>query len=690
MFPRRVFPWLIAGLLLVFFATGQSVPDRLNSLPILGPNDPRAFFFRIAESGAHVFMQAPKAAQQRITFDQWEKTFDRLMGMELKVLNEELPNDARRDVEWGLRFKKDHPDQVVLLHFNGDARDPRWEAGKFFAGHWIYHPGARILADVPAEDGETQIRVSDPGLFRTDTGRTRVSKDDIGLCELDATGKPDWSRSEQVSLISIDAAAGTIRVRRAQFGARARAFLAGRAYAAPHRTEGPWGAGANLMWCYNYSIDCPRDSRGQDCADVLAEDLAGRLLPGGTLAAFDGLEFDNILQTIKVRAGDRNADTNADGVADNGVIDGINKYGIGVTEFLRKLRARLGAGKIIQADGQDAENQRAFGILNGIEHEGFPHVLDHEMKDWSGALNRISYWRQNSYKPFFSYINHKFVLIDPKTHLFVRPDVPFRHHRLVFAAAMFTDSALGYLLMPEPEPGELVGVWDELDMGAEHRQAWLGKPLGPTVRMAERQTNLVHGDLRTQFAGADVDIAADGARIRLASRKHGPGATRFRFRGITSTGPDLFVKLVAHGQTIDGYPAEMARLMQVELTSTKQRFMTWVGTREFDSGFYFTGAPSGAADLEFSIEGTEPVWISQMAAFAHPDALYRRFEHGLVLGNPAHHPYTFAMDQLFSGRHYRRLKGSPHQDTVANSGAPVSGDVTLGPEDGLFLVDAAR
>ena len=284
---------------LVVYAAGQSRSGDLKSLTILGNSDPRTLFFRIPESGAAVFAQAPKTAQQPITFEKWEKTFDRLMGMELKVLNEELPTDARRDLEWGLRFKKDHPDQLLLLHFNGDARDPRWETERFFAGHWIYHPGARILGDVPAKDGETEIRVNDPGLFRINTGRMLKSNDDIGLCELDSAGKPDWNRSEQAILISIDSAAGTIRVRRGQYGTKPRAFASGRAYAAPHATEGPWTKDSNLLWRYNFSVACPRDAHGRNCADVLAEDLAARLLPGGALAAFDGLEFDNLLQTVQ-------------------------------------------------------------------------------------------------------------------------------------------------------------------------------------------------------------------------------------------------------------------------------------------------------------------------------------------------------------------------------------------------------
>jgi hypothetical protein len=42
-----------------------------------------------------------------------------------------------------------------------------------------------------------------------------------------------------------------------------------------------------------------------------------------------------------------------------------------------------------------------------------------------------------------------------------------------------------------------------------------------------------------------------------------------------------------------------------------------------------------------------------------------------------------------SGRSYRRLKATRFQDRVANNGQPVSGQVTLGERDALFLVQTA-
>ena len=86
--------------------------------------------------------------------------------------------------------------------------------------------------------------------------------------------------------------------------------------------------------------------------------------------------------------------------------------------------------------------------------------------------------------------------------------------------------------------------------------------------------------------------------------------------------------------------------------SKNERFMTWVNGSDFDSGFYFSNIRTKKVELEFVVEGPEPVWISRIAAYAHPDAIYREFENGLVVANPAPHPYTFVLDKLFPGQKF--------------------------------------
>ena len=132
---------------------------------------------------------------------------------------------------------------MVLLHFNGNARNPDFETAEFFAGHWAYYNGSKVLSDLAAGESESDVRVADPLLYRTGVGRARDRNEDIGICELDAAGKPDWRSAEQVQLISVNRQAGTIRVKRGLHGTKARVFAAGKTYAAAHMYEGPGRTG---------------------------------------------------------------------------------------------------------------------------------------------------------------------------------------------------------------------------------------------------------------------------------------------------------------------------------------------------------------------------------------------------------------------------------------------------------------
>jgi hypothetical protein len=650
---------------------------------------PRAFFFRQSES---------LAANKNVPYARWEETFGRLMGIEGKVLDEEIVGRSVRNIEFFAEFKQRHPNQLVLLHFNGNARDPRWESGRFFAGHWLYYNGARIVSDVPAETGVTEIKVTDPRLFRVKMGRYRDKNEDIGLCVLDADGKPDWSRSEQVQLVSIDLKNKTIRVRRGCYGTTPRAFAAGKSYAAAHMTEGPWGQSNHLLWFYNYATCCPRDRQGRRCADVLAAHLTELFGDGGVLAAFDGLEFD-VLHHECAGGGQRGADCDADGRIDRGRHAGLNAYGIGVVEFCRQLRGKLGEDRLILADGMGERNQRAFGVLNGIESEGWPHLRDDAVRDWSGGLNRHFFWRQNARPPAFNYINHKYRTPGDIPGRPRRTEVPFSTNRLVFAVAAFTDSAVCFSDAPRNDRGAMLGVWDELRMGTENRLGWLGKPLGPAIRLAAAQPEIlelgspvVEPELAARFAGRDVRFTVEDGALRIEPGDSSAEQIQFVLEDVPCKGPDLTVFVTAHGAVMRGYPSEVARMMHLTAAPPGQkatrasRFMTWVNDRDFASSFYFRGLESRRVDLNLTVEGGTPVWISRIAVHAHPDVMYRRFEHGIVLANPSPRPYAFDLARLAPGRRFRRLRGSPLQDPDTNSGSSVSGEVTLGPKDALFLV----
>ena len=116
------------------------------------------------------------------------------------------------------------------------------------------------------------------------------------------------------------------------------------------------------------------------------------------------------------------------------------------------------------------------------------------------------------------------------------------------------------------------------------------------------------------------------------------------------------------------------------------RFMTWANSDWFQTGFYFDSVKSRSVDLEFEVEGAEDLWLKDLSVHASPDAIYRKFENGLVLANPSPREYEFDLGKLFPDQKFRRIRGTSRQDITTNNGSPVVQKIRLGPKDGLFLI----
>jgi len=680
-----------ALLLMISFQSCLEDPQEA-SLRVLEENYPRAFFFRIPQ-----FIEEP--------YEEWEEKYNSLMGIQAKVLEEELPGISDPNIEFFTRFKQNNPDQFVSLHYNGNSRDPRNAGPDFFAGHWLYFNGAEVLSDVPSEEGISEIRVSDVTLFKTGTGRYNNSNEDLGICELDAEGHPDWQRSEQLQLVSIDPEAGTITVRRGCYGTSPRDFRAGNSYIASHVHSGPWEEFGNLMWFYNHSTTCPRDPEGRNCTDVLVGDLASHFLEGGDLAAFDGIEFDvlfydlskhNFLWNYWAPGSNRAPDTNADGVSDQGVFDNYNAYGEGVMRFLRELRAKLGDDRLIMADHNSSAQQRAFGIISGIECEGWPLMKDYRMESWAGGINRNLFWAENARDPKMNYINHKWF---PK--MLDTVDIPISSNRIIMAVSCLTNMAIGEgFFMPEKEPGQSgPAIWDELVMGKANVPGWLGKPLQPAMRLAKQHENIL-GELSLQelmdrIESSDknpASISLDDQAIKIEGRSSGDQAfMELLLKDLPCSEKGLTLFMTFTGGSLAGTSEETGRYLYVTPEPPARElperwFTSYMNMKPFESAFYYTGLPEAGIDFRLKIEGSEAVWLHSLEAYAYPDAMVREFENGIVLANPAPYPLVFNLDKLFPGRRFQRLTGSSRQDPVINDGSIVKGDVILGAKDALFLI----
>lgn len=609
--------------LATFPLTAVVSPGAPQDLDVLALGEPRAFFFRSAEG---------LARSGRFPFDEWNRNFSRLNGIMGKVLDEEIPGTAVRNLEYFTRFKQQHPRQAVLLHFNGNARDPRWDCGEFFAGHWIYRTGCRITQDLPAQAGEMEVAVENAAWFKLNVGRYRDRNDDIGICELGADGKPDWLRSEQLELLGVDMKARTLKVRRAAFNTSPRAFRASQTYIAPHAHEGPWGKNNNLLWYYNYSTACPRDAQGRACVDVLVENVARRFLPGGELAAFDGVEFDVLFWSPHGGGAGGGVDCDGDGQPDDGVVDGVNTYGIGVYDFCRRLREKLGPGKLLMADGHGPTHQRSFAQLNGLESEGWPALNDLEIGDWSGGLNRHSYWQRHSAAPAFSYINYKFIDREASKLGGERAaDVPLNITRLVLAAGLMTDSAITLAHGPPKSPEELTGIFDELVMGTARRPNWLGKPAEPPRRLALRAPDLLAGQGTTWPASfvktlsapnAVPAVGAGGKLLKLSARVPDQPGLRLGLPGVDLPDDDLFVHLRMKADPMKDYPAAVPRLVWVRW----QRAGELLNAPPAATGMALRGKAEGPIDRETgaTVRQMDAATIADekhRAVFCHPPYL---------------------------------------------------------------------
>jgi hypothetical protein len=158
---------------------------------------------------------------------------------------------------------------------------------------------------------------------------------------------------------------------------------------------------------------------------------------------------------------------------------------------------------------------------------------------------------------------------------------------------------------------------------------------------------------------------------------------RVRFAFVADCGP------AGNSTTDHAYWADvriLGRGVEASAITPHKRHMTWIDGRAAESGFYFRHVRSRRIDITFAVEGNAPVSVESVSVHAHPDAMYRAFEKGLVLANPSERPYTFDLRSLAPGRRYRRLRATPSQDAATNTGRPVGDSLTVGAKDAIFLV----
>ncbi len=661
---------------------------------ILGNEYPKAFFFRQTES-----------IESYIDYDHWDSEFSGLMGVMGKALAEEKSSRTSRSAAFYSKFKKEHPEQVVLLHYNGNACDPRFDTGNFFAGHWLYHNGTKITEDLPENWSLSTVRVEDAGLFSEYVGRFFDRKEDVVIVRLDEQGKPDWFCAEQAVVREVDYEKNTLSIARAQYNTRARAFEKGKAMISAHVVEGPWPRSSNLMWFYNHSTACPKDENGRNCGDVLSDLIAERFRPGGQLCRYDGIELDVLFRYLFHHSyayiqdwgpgKPRQPDCDGDGEGDMGIIDGVDTYENGVAEFVRKTRVKLDEVRpriIFQADA-GYSTQRSFGFMNGVETEGYGKVEDGVI-NWTDIMNVHGFWNENSCKPVFSYLNHRLREQD------------WSVHRVAFSSSVYTGSAVCQATSPPRNPDGSYGVFDELVKGREKELAWLGKPEGPPVHLVHSEKDLIDGATPSQSLLSNIRMEKGTAEIAggtLVMKGEGNKDISFVVPGISLPSKEFTLFIRSSCDSIKAYYPELARIITVRPVDEngnsliddtewwfrhRDRRWGYSNSKPFDNYFFFHEIPVTYADIEVTCESSEPVRLQSIQLYAAPDAMYRIFENGIVMTNPGLRPRSFDLKKISPGRKYRRLSATECQDAETNNGQPAGDCIILGRHDALFLAAA--
>lgn len=693
--------------------------SRLAGLIPLQPRYPRAWYFRQVEV-------VPDPAVQTA----WDAALNSLGGVEGKLVREEV-DTANVLRSWVEQFKRDHPDQWVLLHYNGLARrtDDRLVERGYFPGHWLHVAGADLTE--AAASGATTLTV-DPALadrFATELARDWGDATTPRTLPVDLTivarrrGALDWSRCDHLRLTGVSGS-------QLQLADPLPRSYGTSAYVAPlvriqtpdlAKLEDAAGDGTRYyQWAYNFSDRGPRHPRDhRRCADVLVDDLTSLM---GELCAVDGIEFDvdgfslsgetrtnaagvsNTRQMLQDedRTDDyvpaEHVDSTFSGTPDAaegtgyrgaGFDHGINRYGLGKVAFHAALRSRLGPDRLIMGDGFYPEMmQRSFASLNGMESEGFPTLPDQSMQEWTGGLDRLLFWNAFGRTPAASYLVVKWNNFTTPSSAVYLPRM-----RLNVAASCFADAGVTFgtyaldaaqfpaVAAVEGRPAR-TRVFDELWGGTLRTPGWLGEPVEAPQWRATQGTD--------RWAGSTLDLTAreqDGWSTST-------GAPQYRFELGTLDGPDLFVEWdLRSTAALPHYPASIRRRVTVHLETAAGDLVpgsdqaSYFASTGFVNRFAWRGLDAGQGYRVVAlVEGGGGLISATLRGFQEPNIVTRRYANGVVLANVSDRQQGIALP---TGRSYRRLQRTYPGAALAgevNTGAKVAGPtLTVAARDAIFL-----
>ena len=569
-------------------------------------------------------------------YDTWAASIGSSCGFMRKLISEELEINPKT-VEWTRRYAEEHPEKLMMIHLNGEARQVAEHPDvrkRYFPGHWVYCEGSRAVKKI--SPGDTVVHVADVAPFTirgyVDRRTTPVKFLPLQLIivKLGPDGEKLWYESEYAVLKSYDKEKGTITVERGLYDTGTGSYDAEKVYIAPV-AGGLWGK--HVMWYYNLSSACPSDKDGRQAMQVYADEIVSWFRKGGELHGLQGIAFD--VNYFDVSKKGPNWDVDNDGTADGGWIDGRNVWMEGDVRFFELLREGLGDDFIISADAQHPNNQQIPGLLNGMESEG---LVQHDdmWRGFSRAMNTHLFWEGHRHSPYdYRYVVMKVMGPDGETRA-----TQMRRFGAATAfclGASVTAAAEGPFLPEEFSAPNSLGVpAGELQRYAKRRSPSVdlsGEELAEKIEVENGEVYVEDGAVHLRASGGDpekemkaviknVDIPAGDVTF-FVKVKAVDGRTQYSEKydipRIMWLRPEN-LPVYDRNKKIDGYFTDLYGLFSSD---------------EEELSYYFRNMPEGRQDIDLTVTGRGEMVISGLTIYQAPDIISREFEHGSVVVNPS-------------------------------------------------------
>ncbi len=567
-------------------------------------------------------------------FESWEKAHLPYNAITKKYLNEEIPIDSALSA-WANRYAKFHPEKLMLIHLNGESTstEDKETHKTFFPGHWVYEAGTKLSENISEEI--KVVKVDDVTVFSSSVHMYKAGDHkgeklplSVILVPVSANGEKNWYNSEFAIVEQIDTIKNSISLKRGQHFSTSKKFDRG-TYIATIPAD-HWGG--YLLWYYNLSTSCPRDSAGKNCADRNFDNLVNWFGKGGILENLDGIGYDIHYFEVSEKHHPK-WDLDNNGVADRGVFNGKNLYRTGNWELIQKTRKHFGDNFIITGDGWNDDMQKAVGIMNGMESEGICKPWD-AFREVSRTINQHTYWNlHNNARHKFSYIHFKLQNDEANIHRY--SDL----RRFGLGLATCLGVAYTAVTIPEMTGGEL------------KKNNWLGSPASEIIYPSMKDPDLLRNDGIEMSANFINQFNFKEAHSEMINNElHIKGTDSVRYNTLAVKGPevnitngDLVVFLevkaidgLADFEITDRVPRKFYVKLEGLPGNKSEPQFGFLGTAGFTPlCFYFRNAGNSESPLQinFEVEEQGEIAIRNFTVHNSPLLMVREFEKGIVLVN---------------------------------------------------------